>query len=142
MAPITSTITIRRPPDVVFGYVTDPSRFTEWQADVRGARADTETRFVTTRRIGGSDRTMTQEVTESAPPHRWSVRGVDGPLRPNMTVTIEPVDGGKASSVTFALDFEGAGFGDLLVPVVRAMAARGAPKSYQRLKEILEAGGS
>ncbi len=34
MPPIVSHIEIARPPDEVFSYVTDPSRFTEWQADV------------------------------------------------------------------------------------------------------------
>jgi uncharacterized protein YndB with AHSA1/START domain len=34
MAPIVSHIEIARPPDEVFAYVTDPSRFHEWQHDV------------------------------------------------------------------------------------------------------------
>ena len=34
MAPIVSSIDIARPPDDVFAYVCDPSRFAEWQRDV------------------------------------------------------------------------------------------------------------
>ncbi len=33
MPPIVLTIEIARPPDEVFSYVTDPSRFAEWQED-------------------------------------------------------------------------------------------------------------
>ena len=33
MPPIVLTIEIARPPDEVFAYVTDPSRFPEWQED-------------------------------------------------------------------------------------------------------------
>jgi uncharacterized protein YndB with AHSA1/START domain len=139
MAAIVSTIDIARTPADVYAYVTDPARFAEWQPDVVAARADDGARFTTTRRIGRFDRTYTQDVTENDPPRRWSVRGVDGPLRPAMTVTIEPLDGGAASRVTFALDFEGRGFADLLVPMIRRMAAKGSMESYRNLKRRLEA---
>ncbi|WP_208874950.1 SRPBCC family protein [Streptomyces armeniacus] len=44
------------------------------------------------------------------------------------------------SRVTFTLDFEGRGLGDLLTPVIRTMAAKRAPASYWRLKERPERG--
>jgi uncharacterized protein YndB with AHSA1/START domain len=132
-----SSIEIARPPEEVFRYITDPSRFTEWQADVVHVRVNGNT-LTTTRRIGRFARTMTQEVIEFDPPERWSVRGTDGPLRPSMTVTVEPLDGEQRSRVTFELDFEGRGFADLLVPAIRRMAAKGAPASYRQLKENLE----
>jgi uncharacterized protein YndB with AHSA1/START domain len=139
------TIDIDRPPGEVFAYVTDPKRFIEWQDDVVSVRVHGDeppgsgTRFTTTRRIGPADRTMTQEITESSPPTRWAVRGVDGPLRPSMDIVVEALDGDTRSRVTFALDFEGQGMGDLLVPVVRRMAAKAAPVSYRKLKARLEA---
>jgi uncharacterized protein YndB with AHSA1/START domain len=34
MPPIVSHIEIARPPEEVFAYITDPSRFHEWQHDV------------------------------------------------------------------------------------------------------------
>ena len=138
MAPIVSSIEIDRPPDEVFAYATDPARFAEWQKDVVRVHVESASRFVTTRRIGGSERTMTQEVTESAAPRRWAARGVDGPVRPNAGITVEPLDGGTRSRVTFALDFEGHGIGVPLVPMVRRMAAKSAPMSYQNLKRLLE----
>jgi hypothetical protein len=95
-------------------------------------------RFTTTRRIGRAERTMTQEITDVDAPHTWAARGIDGPVRPNASVTVEP-HGGTGSRVTFSLDFEGRGIGRLLVPlVVRPMAAKGAPVSYRHLKERLE----
>src|SRR2546425_848077 len=139
MAPIVSTIEVARPPAEVFSYVTDPTRFAEWQHDVvrvrmaEGSPASVGSPFTTTRMIGRSERTMTQEITEISYPRTWSARGIDGPIRPNATVTVEPLDDGARSRVTFALDFTGCGIGDLLVPVVRRMAAKGAPASYRRL---------
>jgi uncharacterized protein YndB with AHSA1/START domain len=146
MAPIESSIDIARPPDEVFSYVADPSRFAEWQHDV--VRVDVEgvgppglgARFTTTRRIGGVERTMTQEVTELRPPVSWAVHGVDGPIRPSARVTVTPLDGGTRSRVLFALDFEGHGIGRPLVPAVRRQAQRAAPVSYRNLKQRLEHG--
>ena len=138
------TIDIARSPADVFAYGTDPSTFGEWQSDVVDARmisgtpSEVTSRFSTTRRIGPADRTMTQEVIEADVPRRWVVRGVDGPIRPNMTVTIDPLDGGAGSHVTFALSFEGHGIGVALLPMVRSVARKGAPVSYRTLKDVLE----
>ncbi len=96
--------------------------------------------FTTTRRIGGVERTMTQEITEINPPTSWAAHGVAGPIRPNANIIIEPLNNSTQSRVTFALDFEGHGIGVPLVPLVRRMAAKGAPTSYRNLKERLESG--
>jgi uncharacterized protein YndB with AHSA1/START domain len=129
------TIEIARPVAEVYAYVTDPNRFAEWQDDVVSVRVEGK-RFTTTRRIGGSDRTMTQEIIEADPPRTWAARGIDGPVRPTARVTIEPTPGG--SRLTFDLEFEGHGMGKALLPMVRRAAAKGAPSSYQKLKARLE----
>ena len=144
MAPIVSRIEIDRPPDEVFSYLSDPTRFAEWQHDVVDVRLEGDrppglgARFTTTRRVGGVERTMTQEVTELRPPTSWAVTGVDGPIRPSANVTVEPLDGGSRSRVTFALDFEGHGIGRPLLPAVRRQTTRAAPVSYRNLKRRLE----
>jgi uncharacterized protein YndB with AHSA1/START domain len=144
---MTSSFEIGRPPEQVYAYVTDPALFPEWQHDVLRVRVEdgggpgVGTRFATTRRIGRVEHTMTQQVTEADPPHRWAVRGVDGTFRPGAEVTVEPLGDGSRSRVTIALDFAGHGIGRVLpVAVIRRMAARGAPRSYQHLKEVLERG--
>src|SRR6266511_1438447 len=144
MSPIVSTIEIDRPPEEVFAYATDPTRFAEWQHDVvraqlvEGGPTAVGSRFTTTRRLGGAERTMTQEITQLDHPRSWAAQGVDGPFRAAATVTVEPLSGGARSRVTFTLDFHGRGLGDLLTPVIRRMAARRAPESYRHLKERLE----
>jgi uncharacterized protein YndB with AHSA1/START domain len=142
MPPIVSTIEIARPPDDVFAYATDPTRFSEWQVGVvrvhmeDGRAPAVGSRFTTTRMIGGSERTMTQEITKLSPPWSWAARGVDGPLRPNATITVEPIDGG--TRVTFALDYEGHGIGVPLVPLVRRQTQKAAPVNFRNLKQRLE----
>jgi uncharacterized protein YndB with AHSA1/START domain len=146
MPPIVHTIEIDRPPEEVFSYVTDPAHFAEWQYDVLSVRLEGSSpprvgsRFTTIRRIGRAERTMTQEITEINPPTSWAARGVAGPIRPSASISVEPLNENTRSCVTFVLDFEGHGIGVPLVPVVRRIAAKGAPRSYQNLKERLENG--
>jgi uncharacterized protein YndB with AHSA1/START domain len=137
MAPIVSVIHIARPPAEVFSYVTDPTRFPQWQKDVVSVSMS-GSRFVTTRRIGGVDRVIVQQIEHSDPPKSWAARGVEGPIRPHAAISIEPLDGGRRSRITFTLDFEGHGIGVALLPLVRRQTRKGAPKSYENLKRLLE----
>jgi len=146
MAPIVSSIEIARPVDEVFFYVTDPSRFSEWQSGVLGGGMDggkapgVGSKCTTTRRIGGAAREVTSEVTKLDPPTSWAVRGIDGPIRAVVDVTVEPLDTNGRSRVTIAVDFEGHGIGKLLVPlVVRRQALKEMPANCRKLKERLEA---
>lgn len=145
MAPIVTEVEIARPPDEVFAYVTDPSHFVEWQQGVTGGRIEGDgptrvgSRCVTTRRIGGAERTVTTEITEITPPRTWADHGLDGPIRAVIKVRVDPVDGGAASRVRFDVDFEGHGIGVLLVPLfVRPQARREMPGNCRALKERLE----
>ncbi|GIH05666.1 hypothetical protein Rhe02_37330 [Rhizocola hellebori] len=137
MAPMVSVIEIARPPGEVFSYVTDPARFPQWQRDVVSV-SRSGSRFVTTRRIGGVERVIVQQIDRSDPPHSWAASGVEGPIRPHAAIAVEPLDGGARSRVTFTLDFEAHGIGVALLPLVRRQTRRSAPKSYQNLKRLLE----
>ena len=142
MAPIVSTIEVARPPEEVFPYVIDPSTFLQWQQGVvRGAMNESPTRVgsrcTTIRKIGGSEREVTTEITEYDPPRRWADHGIDGPIRAVVAVVVEPTPAG--SRVTIDLDFEGHGIGKLLVPLfVRRQAAKEMPGNMDRLKQRLE----
>jgi uncharacterized protein YndB with AHSA1/START domain len=146
MAPLISSIEIARPQEEVFAYVTDPATFSEWQAGVVGGNMEGEktpdvgSKCITTRRIGRAERAVTSEITKCEPPASWAVRGIDGPIRADVDVTVEPLDGTARSRVTIALDFEGYGIGKLLVPLVVRRQARGEmPANLKRLKQRLEA---
>jgi hypothetical protein len=141
-------IQIDRSPAEVFSFATDPAHFTVWQSDVVGAKVEGDSalrvgaRLTETRRIGRAQRTFSPEVIESAPPRRWTVRGIDGPIRPGMELTVEPLGDGSRSRVTFRLSFDPQGIGRVLVPLlVRRWARASAPHSYQNLKALLERGG-
>jgi uncharacterized protein YndB with AHSA1/START domain len=144
MGPITTTVEIDRPPEVVFPYVIDPRTFPVWQPAVLEGALDREVGVgaicTTTRKIGGGAREIQSRITEYVPPHRWADHGIDGPIRGIVSVDVQPLDGGARSRVTIIVDFEGHGIGKLLVPlVVRRQAAREMPSNASRLKAALEA---
>jgi len=136
MAPLVSVIEIACPPREVFAVATQPLRFADWQPDVVRVQLLAASRFATTRRMTGGERTIVQEITHNDPPNSWAARAVDGPVRPHATISVEPV--GAGSRVTFTLDFEGHGLGVALLPLVRRQAERAAPTSYRNLKKLLE----
>ena len=135
---------VDRSAEDVFPYATDPSCFAEWQKGVVSGHMEIANalqvgdRCQTTRRIGFSDRPDTAELVSFDPPHHWGVRGVDGPIRAAVDVTVEPRSDTSAH-LTVALDFEGNGIGRLLVPlVVRRQARREMPVNLAALKQRLE----
>jgi uncharacterized protein YndB with AHSA1/START domain len=142
--PTVATAEVDRPPEAVFDYVTEPSRFPKWQAGVVSGHLDGATgvgaRCVTVRRIGGAERVSTSELVQLDPPRTWGVRGIDGPIRAAVEVTVQPLGTGR-SRVAIAVDFTGLGIGKLLVPlVVRREVRKEMPANLARLKERLESG--
>ena len=132
-----------RPAEAVFAYATDPARFPEWQAGVvsghmDGGETGVGARCISVRRIGGAERASTSELVHVDPPRTWTVRGVDGPIRAAVDVTVEPISADR-SRVSIGVDFTGYGIGKLLVPlVVRRQAHKEMPANLARLKDRLE----
>ena len=144
MAPIVATTDIARTADTVFAYATDPSRFHEWQKGVIDGHLDTPaeprvgTRCLTTRRIGLANRPVTAEITHIDPPRTWGVRGIDGPIRATVEVTVEPLTT-DSTHLTIALEFHGHGIGKILVPLIVVREARKEmPSNLAALRHNLE----
>lgn len=138
------SIEIERPAADMFTYATDPSRFHEWQRGVVSGSMESKDgpavgdHCLTTRRIGGAERPSTSELVLLDPPHAWAVRGIDGPIRAKVAVSVVPLTD-QRSRLTIAVDFVGHGIGKILVPlVVRRQARAEMPGNIAKLKERLE----
>jgi len=118
--PIVASTDVNRSARDVFAYVTDPTCFHEWQKGVIGGHMDDPgspgvgARCVTVRRIGFADRPSTSELLHIDPPKAWRVRGIDGPIRATVDVTVQALTDERAR-LAIAIDFEGHGIGKLLV---------------------------
>jgi uncharacterized membrane protein len=141
---IIHTIEIDRRPEEVFAYLDQLDRHGEWQGTIISTRVETDgptrvgTRAVDKRKLPGGPRDVTYEVTEHDPPRKSSFRGIDGPVRPVGTVTVEPLDDGSRSRVTLELDLQGHGIGKLFAPFARRQAAQQVPHDQAKLKERVE----
>jgi hypothetical protein len=139
------SIEIERPAFEVFRYATDPTKFHEWQRGVVSGSMESEgtpavgDHCLTTRRIGGAERSATSELVRLDPPNGWAVRGLDGPIRAKVEVLVESLTD-QRSRLTIVVDFEGHGIGKMLVPlVVRRQARAEMPENIARLKDQIEA---
>jgi len=146
MAPITHSIEIDRTPEAVFAYVDQLDRHGEWQSTIISSKLETEgptrvgSRATDKRKVPGRTQDVTYEITEHDPPRKISFRGVDGPVRPVGTFTVEPVGDGR-SRATIEIDLQGHGLLGLVVaPLARSQARKEIPQDHQRLKERLESG--
>ncbi len=141
---IRSSIDINRSPNDVFAYVEELDRHGEWQDAIMTARKEPPgpTRLGThnfeARRMPGGPREIESEIVEYDPPRRIAARGVNGPVRATVVITIEPLDGGTRSRVTLELSVAGRGIGKLFALLARRSARQQVPRDQLRLKGILE----
>ncbi|WP_156723716.1 SRPBCC family protein [Streptomyces apocyni] len=145
MTAVRESIEIDCPPEQVFAYVTDASHLPEWQESaveahrIGDAPVSPGSRAEVTRRIGRREMPMKLEYAEVDAPRSWFVRGVEGPVRPQVHGTVEPLDEGRRSRLTLDIDFEGHGMGKMLVPlVVRPHMRKEVPRNERKLKDLLE----
>ncbi|WP_405527952.1 SRPBCC family protein [Streptomyces avidinii] len=145
MPAMRKSIDIDRRPEDVYAYLTDPTHLPEWQDSAVSAvpigdlPVHIGSKILVTRQIGRRRVPTTMEFVELDPPRSWHVHGVDGPVRPDVRGTVEPLDGGTRSRVTLDVDFEGHGLGRALVPLmVRPMVRKELPRGEEKLKHLLE----
>jgi uncharacterized protein YndB with AHSA1/START domain len=144
---ITHTIEIARPPEDVFAYLDQLERHGEWQPQIVSSKIETDgpvgvgTRVREIRNVGGREQDLSYEVTEHDPPRRTAFRGIAGAIRPEGTVTVEPIGDGSHSRVSLDFNLTGHGlFGQLMAPLARMQAKKTVAENQEELKAKLEAG--
>ena len=148
MSKIVESIEVGRSPEDVFAYIDQLERHGEWQTQIISVTRETEgptrvgTRATDLRKVPGGKQSVTYEITEYDRPRRVSFRGLNGPIRPVGTMTVESIAEGR-SRITLELDLLGHGLlGALLGPLARSDARKQLPRDQQRLKERLESGAT
>ncbi len=147
MAPVTATIDINASRATVFAYIADPSTRPQWQDSVVKIELQTPdvigvgARVRETRRVPGGPRTYIWEVTEFGPDRRWAFRGIDGPVRAYLRMTLTALDGGAGTRVHTELDFEGHGAGRVFAILAGRGARKEMPRDCEHLKQRLEQPG-
>ncbi len=135
---------VRRPPEAVFDYLTDPANLAEWQT----AKTLVEPLTEGPPRLGTRVRERTKppasrefeqivEFTEFDRPHRVHVHVVEGPHRVDGTWSFAPE--GAGTRVHCLLEGEMSGVPHLLEPIMRFFLGRQFAAYHRKLRAAVEA---
>ena len=141
MPSATKTVTISRPVDAVFAYVTDGMNGGKWRSGVL------ETEHVSGSGLGavyrqgvkgpGGRRVAADyKVTAFEPGRRMAFEAISGPVRPTGEFRFAEVDGG--TRVTFSLDVQLSGWKALVMGGAVQKTMDGEVNALERLKSVLE----
>jgi uncharacterized protein YndB with AHSA1/START domain len=137
------TVDIARPPEEVFAVLTDVERVPDWQDSALDSHCDGPLRqgaqITERRRIMGRDFETVLEVTEHEPPRRLTLRTLDGPVP--FVVEHELSENGDGTSVHVKAEGKPAGKLRFAAPMVKRQAEQELRGDFERLKDLLEAGG-
>jgi carbon monoxide dehydrogenase subunit G len=125
-------VTISRPREEVFAYLSDPANLPEWQSGVVEIRKDGEHHFKEVRRVLGREVTSDVEVTALDPPRRFDLAVRSGPLTVQVSHTLE------AAGDETQLRVAGEANAGLMGPLVGRKLEKQVHQDFAKLKSVLE----
>jgi uncharacterized protein YndB with AHSA1/START domain len=142
MVDTSASITIHRPVEDVFAYVTDMTNDPAWHSDILEARRATErpvgvgtkwhARFKPSMGISEGD----MEVVAFEPNRKQVMQGEIGPMHPTLTYLLEPSDGG--TTFTRHVQIKVSGVMKVMQPMMAMMVPRQNKGFLANLKRVLE----
>lgn len=140
---VEQTVVVKQPPEVVFDYLTSPSKLTEWQTSktaVEQLSAGPPRRGMLlrerTKGPGGKEFDQIVEFTEFDRPLRVQVHVVDGPYPVDGTWTFEPAEGG--TRLRFIAEGRLNGPMRVLQPLAKRLLRRQFAAYHENLRRNLE----
>ena len=135
-------ITVQRPIEEVFAFVSDPSHYTEWQAELIDYRQTSPGPLgvgamgVNVRQEMGRRIETTWEMSSYVPNKQFAIRSTSGPISYEIANTFAPTEAGTQVEIQFKGDARG--FFKLAEPLVMGSIIKSVERDYGRLKQILE----
>jgi uncharacterized protein YndB with AHSA1/START domain len=135
-----NTVEIAHSPAEVFAFLADGTTAPQWRAgvlDIRPKSGGGQGAIYVQGVKGPFGRRIPAdyEITAYEPHRRLAFRAIAGPVRPEGSYELEPVDGG--TRVTFSLRCTPSGLARLMTPMV-AKTMRSEVAQLDRLREVLE----
>lgn len=141
---VAQTFVVGRPPEVVFDYLTDPSKLADWQTSKTSVEqlTDGAPRLGTrvrerTKPPGRKEFEQIVEFTEFERPLRVHMHIVEGPYPIDGTWSFEP--DGDGTRVRFVAAGEARGVMRVLQPVAKLVIARQMAGYHRNLRRNVEA---
>ena len=142
MAKIENSITINRPIEEVFAFVTDVRNDVKWRSDVVESKVTSSgslgvgATFEFASEFMGRKIETEVEMTAYDPPKRFAWKSIKSPIPVSAVTTFEAVADGTL--VVDTADFEPGGFFKIAEPLLIKQAQSAAEKDMKKLKELLE----
>ncbi len=143
MARMEVSVTIKRPVEEVFDFVTDIAKNSQWRSEILEISQTSEGPMgvgATMRvvlRVMGRQQKLTMEVTEYEPNRKFFSKSTSGPFPAQGSYIFESVNGG--AKLTFVGEAQLGGFFKLIEPLVVRMQQRQWKTNFANLKDLLEA---
>lgn len=143
MPEITEEVTIERPLEDVFAFISDPDnqtlinsnmlRYTTDGPPEKGRRSSGTTK------VAGREIEWTSEITEFDPPRRIEFRSIEAPMGFHLTYELDDVTS-HTTRVRFHQEVDSLGgfFGKLSDPLVTRLYAHDVKSNLAHLRELLE----
>ena len=143
MPTITQSVTVNRPVEEVWDFLSNFENTTRWSRGVLEARQTSEgplgvgSTLQTVVRAFGRRRTADYLVTEYEPNHAFAFTVTSAPMTSRARYSIEPAEAG--TRLTASGEAEATGLFKLLAPIVVRTLKRHSQDDLNNLKRILEA---
>lgn len=145
MARLESSVTINRPVEEVFAFLSNYENDPKWSsATVEGTKTSegpigVGTTWRSVSKVLGRRVETELEYIEYELNRKIAIRQASGPYPHTFIVTLERVEGG--TKINFAGEFEPGGFfGKLADPLLTRIAKRPLEAGFAKLKDLMEAG--
>ncbi len=143
MATFAVTTFINRPVQEVFGFMTNPANFAQWQNGTKSAKWASDdpvgvgSIFNSVGEMMGREMKMDLEITQWDPPNVWGIKGQSGPMKFEAISKFKSKDGGTQVTQTFEGEVGG------LFSIAEGLAIKQLQKQVETdgntLKKLLEA---
>jgi uncharacterized membrane protein len=145
MAPVSETIEITASPHDVYEYVADLRNLPLWQESVERVALTATTAEVgalLSEKHTGEESSSAYVVADCAPDELLVLVGVEGPVRPEHTLHLEPILEGRSTRVEYAVDYDADGLSKVAAARAKRHARQELRADLEHLKHEIEAGES
>jgi carbon monoxide dehydrogenase subunit G len=138
--------TIGAPPAKIFDYLSDLNNLAEWQSGVVSARRTSDGEMgvgataLVVRELMGQRMEAPLTVTAHQRPRQLAIASEVSGVKANATLDLAPVDGGKSTDVTFAMEIRGSMLTTFMEPMIASAAGGDIDASLEKLRTRIEAG--
>ena len=141
MIKVEKSVTINKPVEEVFAFVSKHENTTKWQGGVEaiipeGPANVVGSKYTEVRKFMGQEMRSTLEITAFVENAKWAAKVLKGPVPYEVIATFEP--SGSGTKMTMQVEGEPKGFFKIAEGMLGGQLTKSLEEDGERLKKILE----